>query len=174
LQPHHKRLDLRNRGASKGAAFALDEFTYTFVSREPKENAISYDQINETTFNNYQIIINATPVDKSKYRGIPLLPYEHFTTHIAFDLIYNPAETQFLKKAKDEGAKIKTATICLFLQKKHGKSGINKLHYIHVRKIPFKIYQGKYLNGILYKKSDPVWLLQMFSQRTNPYCNCFK
>jgi shikimate dehydrogenase len=60
-------------------------------------------------------------VDKSKYRGIPLLPYEHFTAHIAFDLIYNPAETQFLKKAKDEGAKIKTATICLFLAEKAWK-----------------------------------------------------
>jgi shikimate dehydrogenase len=57
--------------------------------------------------------------NKSKYRGIPLLPYEHFTAHhIAFDLIYNPAETQFLKKAKDEGAQIKTATICLFFKQK--------------------------------------------------------
>jgi shikimate 5-dehydrogenase len=33
-------------------------------------------------------------------QSIPLLQYEHFTNHIAFDLIYNPAETQFLKKRK--------------------------------------------------------------------------
>jgi shikimate dehydrogenase len=66
-----------------------------------------------------------------------LLPYEHFTAHhIAFDLIYNPAETQFLKKAKDEGAKIKNGyDMLVFKQKKHGKSGINKLHLLG---IPFK------------------------------------
>jgi hypothetical protein len=56
-----------------------------------------------------------------------LLPYEHFTAHhIAFDLITTCC--RFLKKAKDEGAKIKTADL-VFKQKKHGKSGINKLHY---------------------------------------------
>jgi hypothetical protein len=57
-----------------------------------------------------------------------LLPYEHFTAHhIAFDLITTCS--RFLKKAKDEGAKIKTADMLVFKQKKHGKSGINKLHY---------------------------------------------
>jgi shikimate dehydrogenase len=121
LQPHHKKaLILGTGGASKGAAFALDELniSYTFVSREPKENAISYDQINETTFDNYQIIINATPVGTSpNIEAYPLLPYEHFTAHhIAFDLIYNPAETQFLKKAKDEGAKIKNGYDMLVFQ----------------------------------------------------------
>jgi shikimate 5-dehydrogenase len=58
-----------------------------------------------------------------------LLPYRLHGAHIAFDLIYNPAE-QFLKKAKDEGAKIKNSyDMLVFKQKKHGKSGINKLHY---------------------------------------------
>jgi shikimate 5-dehydrogenase len=42
-----------------------------------------------------QIIINATPVEQVKYRGIPL-PYEHFTAHhIAFDLIYNLQKRSF-------------------------------------------------------------------------------
>jgi hypothetical protein len=41
----------------------------------------------------------------------------------------------------------------VFKQKKHGKSGINKLHYY--RKNPHSnIYQGKYLNGD-YIKNDP-------------------
>jgi shikimate dehydrogenase len=66
-------------GASKGAAFALDELniSYTFVSREGK-NAISYDQINETTFDNYQIIINATPVGTSP--NIEAYPCFHTNT----------------------------------------------------------------------------------------------
>lgn len=121
LQPHHKKaLILGTGGASKGVAFALDELdiTYTFVSREAKENGIDYDRINATTFDNYQIIINATPVGTSpNVDAFPLLPYEFFTEkHIAYDLIYNPAETQFLKKAKQQGAQIKNGLDMLIFQ----------------------------------------------------------
>jgi shikimate dehydrogenase len=121
LQPHHKKaLILGTGGASKGVAFALDELdiAYTFVSREAKENAIDYTRINATTFDNYQIIVNATPVGTSpNTEAFPLIPYEHFTAnHIAFDLIYNPAETQFLKKAKEKGAQIKNGYDMLVFQ----------------------------------------------------------
>nr|WP_314896064.1 shikimate dehydrogenase [uncultured Flavobacterium sp.] len=121
LQPHHKKaLILGTGGASKGVAFALDELDipYTFVSREAKENAIDYDRINATTFDNYQIIINSTPVGTSpNVDAFPLIPYEFFTDkHIAFDLIYNPAETQFLKKAAAQGAQIKNGLDMLIFQ----------------------------------------------------------
>ncbi|RTY68246.1 shikimate dehydrogenase [Flavobacterium sp. GSP27] len=121
LQPHHKKaLILGTGGASKGVAFALDELDipYTFVSREAKENAIEYNRINATTFDNYQIIINSTPVGTSpNVDAFPLIPYEFFTEkHIAFDLIYNPAETQFLKKAKQQGAQIKNGLDMLIFQ----------------------------------------------------------
>lgn len=121
LQPHHRKaLILGTGGASKGVAFALDELDipYTFVSREAKENGIDYDRINATTFDNYQIIINATPVGTSpNVDAFPLLPYEFLTDkHIAYDLIYNPAETQFLKKAKQHGAQIKNGLDMLIFQ----------------------------------------------------------
>ncbi len=121
LQPHHKRaLILGTGGASKGVAFALDELgiLYTFVSRESKGNAISYDQINANTFDNYQIIINSSPVGTSPNTdAFPLIPYEYFTKkHIAYDLIYNPAETQFLKKAASQGAQTKNGLDMLVFQ----------------------------------------------------------
>ena len=121
LKSHHKKaLILGTGGASKGVAFALDELdiTYTFVSREAKENAIDYNRINATTFDNFQIIINSTPVGTSpNTEAYPLIPYEYFTeNHIAFDLIYNPAETQFLKKAKEQGAQIKNGLDMLIFQ----------------------------------------------------------
>ena len=121
LQPHHKKaLILGTGGASKGVAFALDKLNipYTFVSREAKENAIDYNQINATTFDKYQIIINSTPVGTSpNVDASPLIPYEFFTNkHIAYDLIYNPAETQFLKKAKQQGAQIKNGLDMLIFQ----------------------------------------------------------
>ncbi|WP_281239297.1 MULTISPECIES: shikimate dehydrogenase family protein [Flavobacterium] len=121
LQPHHKKaLILGTGGASKGVAFALEqlEIAYTFVSREAKENCIDYQRINATTFDNYQIIINCTPVGTSpKVDLFPIIPYEYFTEkHIAYDLIYNPAETQFLSKAKAHGAQIKNGLDMLIFQ----------------------------------------------------------
>jgi len=121
LQPHHKKaLILGTGGASKGVAYALKELgiLYTFVSRNEKENAIGYDRINTTTFDNYQIIINSTPVGTSpNTEAFPLIPYEYFTEkHIAYDLIYNPAETQFLKKAAARGAQTKNGQDMLIFQ----------------------------------------------------------
>lgn len=121
LQPHHKKaLILGTGGASKGVAYALEELgiLYTFVSREAKENAIDYSQINATTFTNYHLIINSSPVGTSpNVDAFPLLPYQYFTEkHIAFDLIYNPTETQFLKKAKEQGAQVKNGLEMLVFQ----------------------------------------------------------
>lgn len=121
LLPHHKKaLILGTGGAAKAIAFALEELDihYAFVSREATENAIDYDRINATTFDNFQIIINCTPIGTSpNTKEFPLIPYQFFTEkHLAFDLIYNPAETQFLKKAKKKGAVVKNGLEMLVLQ----------------------------------------------------------
>lgn len=121
LKPHHKKaLILGTGGAAKAVAFALEKLgiIYTFVSRKNIENSIDYDQINSTTFDNYQIIINCTPLGTSPDTELfPPIPYNFFTlNHIAFDLIYNPEETQFLKKAKKNGAVIKNGYEMLILQ----------------------------------------------------------
>jgi shikimate dehydrogenase len=121
LEPHHKKaLILGTGGASKGVAFALEELGigYTFVSRTAKETILSYEQINAATFDEYQIIINSSPVGTSpNTEAFPLIPYEYFTDkHIAYDLIYNPAETQFLKKAAAKGAKTKNGQDMLIFQ----------------------------------------------------------
>jgi shikimate dehydrogenase len=121
LQSHHKKaLILGTGGASKGVAFALDELSiaYSFVSRKATANATDYNHIDAKTFDNHHIIVNATPVGTSpNTEAFPLIPYEFFTAkHIAFDLIYNPAETQFLKKAKTGGAQIKNGMDMLVFQ----------------------------------------------------------
>ena len=121
LQKHHKKaLILGTGGSSKAVAYALDKLgiVYTFVSRVATENTIDYNRINATTFDNFQIIINCTPLGTSPNVEIcPYIPYEFFTTnHIAFDLIYNPEETLFLKKAKKNGAVIKNGMEMLQFQ----------------------------------------------------------
>ncbi len=121
LQPHHKKaLILGTGGAAKAISFALDQLKilYTFVTREEKEGMIDYNRINATTFDNHQIIINCTPLGTSpNIKEFPPIPYQFFTSkHIAFDLIYNPEETQFLKKAKKKGAITKNGYEMLVLQ----------------------------------------------------------
>jgi shikimate dehydrogenase len=121
LKPHHKKaLILGTGGAAKAVSFALEKLgiLYTFVTREEKEGMIDYNRINATTFDNYHIVINCTPVGTSpNTKEFPPIPYIFFTEkHIAFDLIYNPEETQFLKKAKKKGAIIKNGYEMLVLQ----------------------------------------------------------
>lgn len=121
LLPHHKKaLILGTGGAAKAVAFALQELDilYTFVSREATENTIDYDRLNATTFDNFQIVINCTPVGTSpNTKEFPLIPYQFFTEkHLAYDLIYNPEETQFLKKVKKKGALTKNGLQMLILQ----------------------------------------------------------
>lgn len=121
LQPHHqKALILGTGGASKAVAFTLKEMNipYAFVSREAHENSITYERINATTFDNYQIIINCTPLGTHpNTKEFPPIPYKFFTEkHLAFDLIYNPEETQFLKKAKKKGALTKNGMDMLIFQ----------------------------------------------------------
>ncbi|MGV3696184.1 shikimate dehydrogenase family protein [Flavobacterium sp.] len=121
LQPHHKKaLILGTGGAAKAVSFALDQLgiLYTFVTREEKEGMIDYDLINATTFDNHQIIVNCTPIGTApNTKEFPPIPYNFFTEkHIAFDLIYNPEETQFLKKAKRKGAVTKNGHEMLVLQ----------------------------------------------------------
>jgi shikimate dehydrogenase len=121
LESHHRKaLILGTGGASKAVAFALEQLgiSHTFVSREATENTIDYNRINSTTFDNYQIIINCTPLGTSPNVDVcPDIPYDCFTPkHIAFDLIYNPDETLFLQKAKQNGAVIKNGMEMLVFQ----------------------------------------------------------
>ncbi len=121
LKPHHQRaLILGTGGSSKAVAYALEELgiQYTRVSRTIFENSISYDRLNTATFETHQIVINCTPL--GTYPNIddrPDIPYGYFTSgHIAFDLIYNPAETEFLKRASLNGAVSKNGYEMLVFQ----------------------------------------------------------
>jgi shikimate dehydrogenase len=117
---HKKALILGTGGASKAVAYALKQLgiPYLCVSRNPNEDTIGYNQLSENTFKEFQIIVNCTPVGTFPNIDSCLdIPYEYFTkNHIAFDLIYNPTETMFLKKAKKQGATIKNGLEMLALQ----------------------------------------------------------
>lgn len=121
LKSHHtKALILGTGGASKAVAFALKKLKieYDFVSRNANEFQFSYQEINTAIFEDYTIIINTTPLGTfPTIDECPALDYSLFTKkHIAFDLVYNPEETFFLKQAKNHGAITKNGYDMLVFQ----------------------------------------------------------
>lgn len=121
LQSHHtKALILGTGGAAKSVRFGLKKLNIesVYVSREAKENCIFYAQIDDATFEEFQIIINCTPLGTSpKTELFPDIPYSFLTSkHIAFDLIYNPEKTVFLQKSEAQGAAIKNGYDMLVFQ----------------------------------------------------------
>jgi len=121
LKSHHKKaLILGTGGASKAVAFALKKLNikYQFVSRNPKSNEISYEDLSKKEFEEAKIVINTTPIGTfPNVENYPNLPYSFFTkNHIAFDLIYNPQETKFLQKAKVNNAITINGSQMLILQ----------------------------------------------------------
>jgi len=49
--------------------------------------------------------------------SFPPIPYIGLTSeHLVYDLVYNPEETAFLQKAKEQGAKTKNGLEMLYLQ----------------------------------------------------------
>ena len=118
LNSHHtKALILGTGGASKAVIYALDQLKIEtlMVSRYGE---ISYEDLSEEIIQNHAIIINCTPVGTfPNVEAAPEIPY-HFSTknHLAYDLIYNPAETLFLKKCKEKGAVVKNGLEMLEIQ----------------------------------------------------------
>lgn len=111
---HRKALILGTGGASACVQYVLNKLGISFqlVSRNPKlhdrENVIGYDDLSGTNVADYTLIVNATPQGMApNIEAFPELPYVGITEkHFLIDLIYNPAETVFLKKGKAFGATI--------------------------------------------------------------------
>jgi shikimate dehydrogenase len=108
---HERALILGTGGASKAVAYALTKkgipFYYVTSSPEKKtDNSFFYEELNEQIMRAFNLIINCTPVGMfPNVEEAPAVPYEHFSpTHLAYDLIYNPRETLFLKRAAEKGA----------------------------------------------------------------------
>lgn len=118
---HKKALILGTGGSSKAVSYALKQanIDHLFVSRNPEyENTISYQSLNKGILDQYQIIINTTPLGMyPNVEQFPDIPYQFLSPkHILSDLIYNPEHTQFLKFGKVQGSLIKNGLEMLKIQ----------------------------------------------------------
>ncbi|MEO0570507.1 MAG: shikimate dehydrogenase [Bacteroidota bacterium] len=121
LKEHCKKaLVLGTGGASKAIVYVLNELgiAYQYVSRNPSKGQLGYSQINASYFQEFQLIINCSPVGTyPNLEDKPCIPYAHLNeNHILFDLIYNPSETAFLKEGKQKGAAIQNGLSMLEYQ----------------------------------------------------------
>ena len=109
LKAHHKKaLILGTGGASKAVAYVLDQLNipYLWVSRTPKIDQISYEDIDQGIVDEHHLIIQCSPVGTFPHVDQkPDLPYGCLTDrHLLFDLIYNPEVTAFMKAGLNHGA----------------------------------------------------------------------
>jgi shikimate dehydrogenase len=79
---------------------------------------ISYKEINSATVKEFSVIVNATPVGMfPNVSEIPRLSYEGITPlHLCCDLIYDPKETLFLKRCRNQGAMVINGLPMLYAQ----------------------------------------------------------
>lgn len=111
LKPQHtKALILGTGGASKAVKYVLDNLGIqsVYVSRNPSNGMLSYQQIDNNVLSEYKLIVNASPVGTfPNVNQCPDIPYQFLdASHLLYDVVYNPAETLFMKKGKERGATV--------------------------------------------------------------------
>lgn len=122
------RPDIRNAlvcgtgGAASAVTVALRQLGIgsILVSRNPagRHGVISYQDIDARLLTNAPLIVNATPLGTSPatVECVPI-PYKLLTDHnTCADLVYNPAETLFMRKAALSGAQTLNGAEMLRLQ----------------------------------------------------------
>lgn len=111
---HERALILGTGGASKAVHHVLKEIGIDcfFVTRErsgtqqPAPNIFTYEELNENMINAFKLIVNTTPAGMfPDVNAAPAIPYQYIRPgHLLYDLVYNPAETEFLTRGKAQGA----------------------------------------------------------------------
>ena len=121
LEPYHKKaLILGTGGASKAINYGLKSLGLetVFVSRYERPGTIQYEKLTPDDIKEYNVIVNCTPCGMFPHTNkCPNLPYEAMDSHtLLYDLIYNPDETLFMHKGRQQGATVVNGLEMLLLQ----------------------------------------------------------
>ncbi|HEV2352638.1 MAG TPA: shikimate dehydrogenase [Puia sp.] len=123
LSPEHRQaLILGTGGAARAVAYVLLKLgiSYRLVSRHPRPDTgeLGYDGIDEEVLRDFLLIVNTSPVGMyPRVDECPPLPYDALTPrHYLFDLVYNPARTQFLLHGEARGAAVENGWDMLVIQ----------------------------------------------------------
>ena len=117
---HKKALILGTGGASKAIDYGLRSLGLEtkFVSRTKRDGILCYEDITADIIQEYNVIVNCTPLGMyPNVDSCPKLPYEAMDSHtLLYDLLYNPDETLFMTKGREQGAVVKNGLEMLLLQ----------------------------------------------------------
>jgi shikimate dehydrogenase len=101
-------LILGTGGASLAVHFALGDLGMypAYVSRTPGPGRITYSDLTPQLVREAAVIVNTTPLGMyPNVDGAPSLPYGALHEgQLCYDLVYNPAETKFMRMAGGAGA----------------------------------------------------------------------
>lgn len=113
-------LILGTGGASRAVDWSMKQlgFTTQLVGRKHKENCISYDELAPEIVADAKVVVNCTPLGTSPdVNTAAPFPYQYLHKgQICFDLVYNPAETLFMKICKAHGCTVSNGLEMLRLQ----------------------------------------------------------
>lgn len=114
-----KALILGTGGASKAVVAALNDLgiSHKMVSRTKTGDNLTYDEL-PGQLGDYKLIINCSPVGTyPRVDEAPALPYNELTAgHWLYDLVYNPAETLFMRRGLEHNAHVLNGHRMLVLQ----------------------------------------------------------
>ena len=116
-----KALVLGTGGASKAIIYALRKLGIEVlsVSRKASNDSIAYSDLTPEIMASHTIIVNCTPLGMVGH-GVdqcPDIPYEQInSSHILYDIVYNPENTLFLQKGNAQGARTKSGYEMWYLQ----------------------------------------------------------
>lgn len=107
-------------GSARAVTYALgrEGCRVQMVSRNPSDDQLDWDQLADHDIERYDLIVNCTPVGMYPDTDTELpFPYKRLRCgQTLYDLIYNPAETGFLKRGREAGCRTLNGLDMLLLQ----------------------------------------------------------
>lgn len=103
-------LVLGDGGSAQAVKYVLSKLGIPFqtVSRQKKEGAITYDELDAGMLKACTLIVNTTPL--GMYPNVETCPPMDYSVlgkgHFLYDLVYNPEKTTFLAKGEARGCRI--------------------------------------------------------------------
>ena len=121
LRPHHRRaLVLGSGGASKAVWAGLLRLGLEpmQVSRKAGDGVLSYEMLTPEVMADCTVVVNCSPVGMFPHVDeCPAIPYELLSgRHLLYDLVYNPLDTLFMQRGREQGATVKNGLEMLRLQ----------------------------------------------------------
>lgn len=105
-----RALILGSGGASAAVRYVLCEacMECMVVSRDKERGDITYEEIDEQVIRSVVLIVNTSPLGMfPAVDTFPDIPYQYLTSqHLLFDVVYNPRQTEFLRRGAMAGAQV--------------------------------------------------------------------